>query len=76
MNKLILALIIASLVSSGCTTVIKTGGSVEQSDGTKKSTTYDKREKPEGFDALLGALGVGLMMALIFKAAPKEAYNR
>jgi len=72
-KKSICAVLIVSMLA-GCATTTNSKSSSSTKDGTQSSSEY-KKDEGKGIENFWGALGIGLLAALIFKSAPKEAYR-
>lgn len=72
-KKVICYLLIAT-VMSGCATSSFSKSSSSTKDGTQSSSEY-KKDEGKGFENFWSILGIGLLMGIVFKTAPKEAYH-
>lgn len=72
-KKLIIAVLVVSMLA-GCATKTNSKSSSSTKDGNQTSSEY-KKDEGKGFENFWGAVGIGVLMGIIFKAAPKEAYR-
>jgi hypothetical protein len=66
-------MLIVSVVS-GCATTSVSKATSSTRDGTQSSSEH-KKDEGKGFENFWNILAVGLLMGIVFKTAPKEAYR-
>jgi uncharacterized protein YceK len=60
---------------SGCASTTSSSSSSEAGrEGTKSNSTYSKVDG-KGFETFWTIIGMALLMGIVFKTAPKEAYR-